>query len=202
MARSILLMPGPLSANVSRMPLSLPFETISILIFPPSAYLSILRTSSLAAVMSLVWLTSPILILTAYSRTLFRNGTTSCSLTTAISSLDRDMIIFGDFFIPAIGRNHRLQQSHSFFHVQGCPNAIQRKSELYQGDRYGGLHANHHRLRIEYSRHAGDIAKDPSHEGINDIDGGNIDQHAFGSDLVDHLDQVRLQVKRQAVIEV
>src|SRR5580698_8719391 len=146
MARSILLIPGPVSANVSRMPLSLPFETISILIFPPLAYLNIFRTSSLAAVISLVWLTSPILILTAYSLTLILNGTTSCSFTTAISSLDRDMIIFDGFFILAIGRNHRLQQRHSFFHVQGCPNAIQLKPEFYQGDRYSGLHAYHHCL--------------------------------------------------------
>src|SRR6185312_8082294 len=109
-------------------------------------------TSSLAAVMSLVWFTSPIFMRTAYSRTRFRNGTTSCSRTTTISSLDSDIIIVGVFFFPRgiFPGDHRLQQFHAFFDIKGRPDAGERQAEFHEGDRYGGLHSNDDGFCIQY----------------------------------------------------
>ena len=61
-------------------------------------------------------------------------------------------------------------------------HARQRQSQFDQGDGDRRPHADDHRLGIEHARHRGDVVEHPADEAVDDLQRGDVDQHAFGAD--------------------
>src|SRR5688572_22662850 len=68
-----------------------------------------------------------------------------------------------------VGAVGAAQELHAFIDVQCRPDAGQPESELHQGDRDRGPHADDDGLRVEHPGHRGDVAEHPADEGVDDL---------------------------------
>src|SRR6185503_13211126 len=136
--------------------------------------MTVLRASSLAAVTILVWSTRPNPRLTAHSRASWRTRppsssprTDTCSsLTTAMAGL---ALLAGG-----------LQELHAPLHVEGRAHAGQGEPELDEGDGDGRAHARDHGVRVQDAGHGRDVAEHAPDEGVHEVEGGDVDEHALG----------------------
>src|ERR1700691_220872 len=124
----------------------------------------VLRASSLAAVMILVWSTRLRPSWEANSRTRLVTATTSGSVLTGTLSEETTAI----HLLVRVDRGS--QQLHARVHIQRCAHSRQRKPQLYQSDCHRRLHTHDHGFRIQHARHRRDIAQHPPDEGVYDFE--------------------------------
>src|ERR1700760_4449390 len=109
--------------------------------------MTVLRDSSLAAVIILVWSTSENLSCCVSRRTSWRLMTMSLSLASFIEPVAASVKA-----VPALrGGQHR----HAALDIERRAHAFERQAQLDQRDGDGGLHADHHRRRIQHAGDAG-----------------------------------------------
>src|SRR5687768_16696662 len=158
--------------------------------------MTVFRASSLAAVTILVWSTRPKPRLMAHSRAACRTRTTSSSLRTGTcSSLTTAMAGFA--LIAGA-----LEKLHSALDVEGGAHARQGQAQLHERDGYRRPHPRHHRVRIQDAGHGRDVAEYAPDEGVHEIEGGDVDEHALRLVAADLLHEVVLQRHGQSVVHV
>ncbi len=187
-------MPGPSSSKCMRRPVRPAWSSSSQRMRPPPPWTRVLRDSSLAAVMTLVWSTSENRSLPHNARTAWRHSTMCCSDSRGrvpeVSSAKRGL--------PA----DAAQQFHAALHIERGAHAVQRQAKFHEGDGHGRLHADHDRMCRENARDAGNAAEHPAHERIHDLQSGDVDHHACGTGVGDARGEVFLQGEGGVVLHV
>src|SRR4029434_10462931 len=105
--------------------------------------------------------------------------------------------------VAVLARLERAAQDlHALFHVERGADPGQRQPQLDEGDGDGGLHADHHRLRVEHARDGGDATQHAADEGIHDLERGDVDEHRPRAMLDDALGEVLLKRRGQPIVHV
>src|SRR6185312_14402428 len=156
----------------------------------------VLRAISLAAVMILVWSTRLKPALTACARTIWRTRTTS-------SPERRSMLSdFSTFMQPAAIIDNAPDEGEALVDIECGAHAAELEPELDQGDGHRRPHADDHGRRIEHAAHGGDVVEHAADEGIDDLQGRDVDHDAAGARRDDAVGEILLQLHRQAVVHV
>jgi hypothetical protein len=95
-----------------------------------------------------------------------------------------------------------VQQREPALHVQRRAHAGQRQPELDQRDGHRRLHAHHHRGRVQHAGDARDARQHAADERVDDLERGDVDQHAGGAGARDLERQVVLQRHCHLILEV
>src|SRR5688500_3423568 len=174
-------MPFPRSSKVIFSPRRALAATTSTRAVPPPPWVNVFRASSLAAVTIFVWSTRLNPSSMASARTCCRTTTMSFAVRTGSRSFLRT-----DIGVPAIGEGplfqtigrveQRAQQCHAALDVERRSNAGERKAELHEGNRHGGLHAGDHRVRVQDAGHGGDVGDHAPDERVHHLARRNVDE--------------------------
>src|SRR5690606_15676220 len=81
-------------------------------------------------------------------------------------------------------------------------HAAQRQTELDQRDGHRRAHSHHHGFRIQHARAAGDAVAHAAHDAVDDLDGGDIDQHPMRAVLHEPGSEILLERRGHAVVHV
>src|SRR5262245_26437763 len=158
--------------------------------------MSVFRASSLAAVTILVCSTRLNPISTAHWRVTCRTRTTSSSEWTPIVSSRPGAIELSGLAQAS------ADQSHALLRVQGGADSFQVQPELDQRNRDRRPHADDDGLRVQDARHVRDVPQGAADERIDDLEGGDVDEHAPRAVLDDLVGQLVLQRHHEPVVHL
>src|SRR4029453_1492079 len=105
--------------------------------------------------------------------------------------------------VAVLARLERAAQDlHALFHVERGGDPGPRHPQRGEGDGDGGLHADHHRLRVEHARDGGDGAQHAAEKGTHDRERGDVDEPRPRAMLDDALGEVLLKRRGQPIVHV
>src|SRR5919204_2845746 len=115
--------------------------------------------------------------------------------TGSVSSSDNAMTV-------AAARERRAKKLHALVDVQARANARQGQAQFDQRDGDGGPHADHDGLGVEDLRHRRDVAEHATDERVDDLERGDVDEHALRPIANDAIGEIVLQRHGQTVVHV
>ena len=76
------------------------------------------------------------------------------------------------------------------------------QTQFHEGDGHGRPHPHYHRLGVEDAGHGRDAPEHPADEGVDDLEGGNIDEDGAGARLDDAVGEIFLECGGEPVVHV
>src|SRR5512145_931959 len=143
--------------------------------------------------MILVWSTSENFRSMAHWRTDWRTTTMSWP-----DRMARDSVLTTAMPVASVA-DGVAEELHASLDVQGGPHPGQPKPQFYQRDGHRRLHTHHHRLGIQHPGHGGDVPQHAADEGVDDLQGRDVDQDPPSPRLHDSPGQIVLQGEGQPV---